>query len=155
MKAKCWIIYTEDNVCPQVLSILKRSTFEGARFAAFMIHRTNHYGDRQSFEILGPFQTENEAEEEIKNRGWQYIKPDRSHRIIYQLQKMLDEGEFDTNQQLKNKIEELITGFWTNKGNLIDYRKTDSREKFGDDLIDAFVEAIRKLEKRFGGERNE
>ncbi|SDM41894.1 hypothetical protein [Bacillus sp. OK048] len=68
---------------------------------------------------------------------------------------MLEDKKFSSAHQLENKIEELITNYWTNKVNRNDYRKHDSRQIFGDKLIDAIEEAILTLESRFPGERNE
>lgn len=145
---KYFIIYTTDSEDVEVLEIIRRRNLESVEFFSSLVHRTDHYGNKQTYNILGPFDTENEAEREINNRDWKYIKPDRSERILRQLEKMFDEGEFSSNAELHNEIENLIIKVRYNEIDLNDYQMKYFKEIYGPVLVEAIAEAIRRQKKR-------
>lgn len=64
---------------------------------------------------------------------------DRTNRIMNELQLMIQENLFAS--ALTAELQELISKVKSGEVNLRDYRRFDSRERFGDEIIDVIVEA--------------
>ncbi|MGG4201784.1 hypothetical protein [Peribacillus frigoritolerans] len=69
-KMKVFVIYTTDNGFFEVLGIIRRRSLENARAAARITHSTNFHGNRQKYDILGPFDDEIQADKYIEARRW-------------------------------------------------------------------------------------
>lgn len=67
---------------------------------------------------------------------------DRTSRILVELKSMVEKNE--VSPALADKIVSLIEGVNNRSVNLMDYRRFDSIEKYGYDIIDAVIEADRR-----------
>lgn len=76
---------------------------------------------------------------------------DTTRRILAELAKMINDGEFSTKPQLEQQITELIKKTNENEVNLFDYRKFDSKERFGVDLIEAISMAHYRQQQKHKG----
>lgn len=63
---------------------------------------------------------------------------DRTNRILRELKIMLNEENYDS---LKIRIEALIDDINQRRVNLMEYQRFDSRQKFGNEIVDAVIVA--------------
>jgi len=71
---------------------------------------------------------------------------DRTNRIMNELELMIQENLFAP--ALTAELQELISKVKSGEVNLRNYRRFDSRERFGDEIIDAIVEANNRQEDK-------
>jgi len=77
---------------------------------------------------------------------------DRTNRIMNELELMIQENLFAP--VLTAELQELISQVKSGEVNLRNYRRFDSRERFGNEIIDAIVEAdTRQQDKLSHSER--
>lgn len=67
---------------------------------------------------------------------------DRTSRILAELRDMVEKNE--VNPELAEKIVTLIEGVNNRTINLMDYKRFDSIEKYGYDIVDVVIEADRR-----------
>jgi hypothetical protein len=67
---------------------------------------------------------------------------DRTSRILTELKNMVEKEE--VKPELAERITALIDGVNNRRINLMDYRRFDSIEKYGYDIVDAVIEADRR-----------
>lgn len=80
------------------------------------------------------------------------MKVDRTGAILFQLEKMLAVGALS--ESLRKELLSLIVKVKSGETNLFDYRQVDSREQFGNDLIEAIISANRRRRKYEDMENN-
>lgn len=84
------------------------------------------------------------AEKEInkaltQNSSQQHSKIDTTEKILIELKKMIEEKHFTI--ELEEEIRKLITKVNSGELNLFDYRKSDSKDKYGEEIVKAISDA--------------
>lgn len=72
---------------------------------------------------------------------------DRTQRILIELENMINKGELSSTPQLEKEIKELIKKVNINEINLIEYRKANSKDRFGSDIVEAIATANNRQQK--------
>ncbi|PLS18944.1 hypothetical protein CVD28_00660 [Bacillus sp. M6-12] len=71
---------------------------------------------------------------------------DRTSRILEELKQMVEKKELTP--ELTKKVNELIEGVESSTINLMYYRRFDSIEKYGYDIVDVVIEADRRQQNK-------